>query len=110
MTDDELAALRAAAEAASAGAWTYRAAPFSAPHTYLSAANPAAILRLLAHVEALTAQRDMLMSVRDDMAERLLAKAKQVAERDSLLREAADNDDTRIRLVCRIDALLGGER
>ena len=98
MTDDELSALRAAAEAVADSravavdeelSDAALAAYDAASDDFDTYTSPPNILRLLAHVEALAAQ---------------------VADRDALLREAADNDDTRIRLVCRIDALLGGER
>jgi hypothetical protein len=71
LTDDELNALRAAAEAEGArpGAWPFRASPFSVVDTYIASAYPATILRLLAHVDALTAR---------------------VAERDDLLLDALD--------------------
>lgn len=111
MTDDELSELRAAAEAkpvlwmspnshAAIGQVDESGAalhvitttrPTAAWNIPLYA-NPATILRLLAHVEALTAQ---------------------VAERDNLLREIRPNVGTYELggdLIDRFDALLGGER
>lgn len=97
MTDDELSALRAAAEAVADSRAIAVAEELSVPElaaydaacddfeTYTSPPN---ILRLLAHVEALTAQ---------------------VAERDVLLREIADDDPPKW-LARRIDELLWGER
>lgn len=82
MTDDELSALRAAAEANAGDAW-------------VEGNWGGDILRLLAHVEALTAQ---------------------VADRDVLLREVSEDAiyigeiELSDNVIDRIDALLGGER
>ena len=121
MTNDELAALRAAAEAATPGPWEwakgyeglYGTGPKNdvlshADHegmwlgvhndeanaAYISAVNPVALLRLLAHVEALTSR---------------------VAERDALLRECSDwlatsGNDREIEVSAKVDALLGPEK